>query len=364
MKGLITCLVVFGLCASVSLADKPTLHQGPAQFTLPDTVQRVTPDFQRVGPVVNLKDSQGGIALSKVLAYDCFEPTPPYDFQAPPTDGSYGVNCGIPGQRYWFGFSYDAADYVDDMTVCPGGAGLLSDRSEFLWTWNSPGPADIYIFTTEDFDFSCVGPPYANVYDGVILTWNNLIQGFWYTDVDLTGQGFGWQMPMDGTGGIFHILSVGQSGTAIILAPLASPGLWGTKDPSATPPGTNCSKTSKIMWIDDNGNGSISDGVFDPATECYDMSGSQCPSPLGNCICLYGPCWPAHLRCDANCDGAFDSADIDPFFLGLADPELWEQTYYCCDFNIALDANADGSVDAADIDPFFAGLAIGHCSPQ
>ncbi len=55
---------------------------------------------------------------------------------------------------------------------------------------------------------------------------------------------------------------------------------------------------------------------------------------------------------DMNCDGAFDGADIDPFFLALADPAAYASQYPFCTI-MNGDINGDGSVDGADIDAFF-----------
>ncbi len=60
---------------------------------------------------------------------------------------------------------------------------------------------------------------------------------------------------------------------------------------------------------------------------------------------------------DANCDGMFNGADIDPFFLALGNPRLWEATYPNCDILCVADINDDGFVNGGDIDPFF----LGHC---
>ena len=62
---------------------------------------------------------------------------------------------------------------------------------------------------------------------------------------------------------------------------------------------------------------------------------------------------------DMNCDGAFNGADIDPFFMALADPAKYVARYSYCYLFLA-DMNRDGRVDGADIDPFFACLA-GNC---
>ncbi len=56
---------------------------------------------------------------------------------------------------------------------------------------------------------------------------------------------------------------------------------------------------------------------------------------------------------DANCDGRYNGADIDPFFLALGNPRLWEATYPNCDILCVADINDDGFVNGGDIDPFF-----------
>lgn len=61
-----------------------------------------------------------------------------------------------------------------------------------------------------------------------------------------------------------------------------------------------------------------------------------------------------------NCDGAFDGADIDPFFLALADPNAYATRFPDCDRMLG-DMNGDNSVDGADIDPFFICLGGGQC---
>jgi hypothetical protein len=68
---------------------------------------------------------------------------------------------------------------------------------------------------------------------------------------------------------------------------------------------------------------------------------------------------------DANCDGVFNGADIDAFFLALGDPAQWEQVYGSgglgCDLVETCDINYDLAVNGADIDPFFTALGVGHC---
>ena len=60
---------------------------------------------------------------------------------------------------------------------------------------------------------------------------------------------------------------------------------------------------------------------------------------------------------DANCDGLFNGADIDPFFVAVGQPAVWVATYPNCDILCVADINDDGFVNGGDIDPFF----LGHC---
>ncbi|MCH7592512.1 MAG: hypothetical protein IH989_07020 [Planctomycetes bacterium] len=62
---------------------------------------------------------------------------------------------------------------------------------------------------------------------------------------------------------------------------------------------------------------------------------------------------------DLNCDGAFNGADIDPFFLALGDPAAYAAQFPNCNI-LNGDMNGDGRLDGADIDPFFACLG-GNC---
>ena len=65
-------------------------------------------------------------------------------------------------------------------------------------------------------------------------------------------------------------------------------------------------------------------------------------------------------RGDMTCDGRFNGADIDAFFLALGDPTAWQLAHPGCDI-LSGDMNGDGRVDGADIDPFFQCLGGGNC---
>jgi len=60
-----------------------------------------------------------------------------------------------------------------------------------------------------------------------------------------------------------------------------------------------------------------------------------------------------YLTCDADCDGAVNNFDIDPFVIGLTRGQAaYEQRYPGCRYFCNLDANGDGKVNNFDIDPF------------
>ena len=66
----------------------------------------------------------------------------------------------------------------------------------------------------------------------------------------------------------------------------------------------------------------------------------------------------ATLTGDANCDGAVNTFDIDPFVMALTAPESWQATY-TCGYLAANDCNHDGAVNTFDIDPFVLCLTSG-----
>lgn len=63
---------------------------------------------------------------------------------------------------------------------------------------------------------------------------------------------------------------------------------------------------------------------------------------------------------DMNCDGAFNGADIDPFFIALGDPVSYAGRFPGCDI-LNGDINTDGALNGGDIDPFFRCLGGGSC---
>jgi hypothetical protein len=79
----------------------------------------------------------------------------------------------------------------------------------------------------------------------------------------------------------------------------------------------------------------------------------------------FTPCSPcgAQEKGDANCDGAVNTFDIDPFVMALTLPATWEATYGAgglgCSLICTCDCNNDGAVNTFDIDPFVLELTGG-----
>ena len=62
--------------------------------------------------------------------------------------------------------------------------------------------------------------------------------------------------------------------------------------------------------------------------------------------------YPTQLA-DCNLDGAVNAFDIDPFVLGLSNPQVYYDLF-CVENIVTCDCNDDGLVNAFDIDPFVA----------
>lgn len=74
-------------------------------------------------------------------------------------------------------------------------------------------------------------------------------------------------------------------------------------------------------------------------------------------IAAADPCAGA-LRCDLNCDGSVNNFDIDPFVLGLTDPDAYAAAFPNCSLLCGGDTNGDGVVNNFDIDGFVGCLIV------
>jgi hypothetical protein len=108
-------------------------------------------------------------------------------------------------------------------------------------------------------------------------------------------------------------------------------------------------------WIRVSGAGSAA-GSFQMSLlgpECfYDLTDLDHDGILDECE----SCGPLG---DANCDGAVNGYDIDPFVTALTNPTQWSAAH-ACDFLCANDCNGDGAVNGYDIDPFVTLLTGGR----
>ena len=103
-------------------------------------------------------------------------------------------------------------------------------------------------------------------------------------------------------------------------------------------------------------------GGFTGPYDCEIVTGEN--GNLGIAVTNTGGCYCCDQICgDANCDGLYNGGDIDPFFVALANPGLWEATYPNCDLLCVADINGDGAANGGDINPFFLALGAGRRCP-
>lgn len=116
-----------------------------------------------------------------------------------------------------------------------------------------------------------------------------------------------------------------------------------------------------IDWYTIDGGGAMytSGGGFELSGTIGQPDAGSFASPMtGGGFELVGGFWAvaAAAACpgnpgDANCDGAIDFFDIDPFLMALFDPGTYASTF-CGGSICAVDANCDDSINFFDIDPF------------
>ena len=81
-----------------------------------------------------------------------------------------------------------------------------------------------------------------------------------------------------------------------------------------------------------------------PFNDAHDRDAGAAYFNGGRCVCG-----------DMNCDGLFNGADINPFFLALGDPHTYATIFPFCD-PLNGDMNGDGQLNGGDIDAFFIGI--------
>lgn len=90
--------------------------------------------------------------------------------------------------------------------------------------------------------------------------------------------------------------------------------------------------------------GAITFGLHKPAAQNSLEVSASVPSNPDPCLAI--------ASADANCDGAVNFFDIDPFLVALFDNTAYLANGDWCGNNCATDVNSDGAVNFFDIDPF------------
>lgn len=386
MRKFVALMSLAAICSATALADlpgigkpdsKPQLRAATAaEFVPVKRIARVTADGQ-VGPWIDVENSSGiAQGCGGEMIYDCAEMDMADPAQWAIGCGVYGAPCpgcvGAPSMR-WYYATACMGILVDDMTVKPGWEGGQADRVAYFWNWApeaNGGPIGgesciIALFTTEDVSVDCIAPAMGNTFDGIIYNFGVLPDGagYYWTDTreGLCNSGLWHDLPADGQGGTLMVPTTRFVDlTDYTMATCSQMMMWGTMDPAQVPPGTAPWSQQGEKWNDD----SPKDGILDEIECGYYGWAGYCPDPMGNTIAFAGgvgdPCDP-YLCGDCNCDGLFNGADIDPFFLALGDPAEWQRRYPLCDMVCVADINYDGAVNGADIDAFYTALGVGRC---
>lgn len=241
----------------------------------------------------------------------------------------YGASCNRGAGRYWFGATYRNPFWVNDIQqMFPGTAGTRANAIVPVWANTNPGGVNFImaIFTTEDFDATCAGPPANTIYDGVAFNFGNLPTGVYFARLCITDPTLHLQLPQDGSGGYIG-LYLSSLSPPTLYPGACQPLLWGTK-------AGNPSQQGPIQWDDD----SPTDGQLDPATECFAYNFNVCPRPQGAMMAF----WAAPPSCtpspDLDGNGCVDDADLLTVLFNFGS-----------DGSGGGDANCDGIVDDADL---------------
>jgi hypothetical protein len=337
---------VTGLCGIAALAIAgtalPTLADGsPADKGL--VIEQATP--QRAEPYrvrgvrwvngkvipttewIPYKGGQGGVAIPNAYAFDAYEGVSTVPTDDNPPNGNRYLLSYVPGQ-----FDLKAPNRVCDMVVADGFAGATSEYVDIIFYSKVAGAEFNYaLFTAETIDMECTEPVASDVYDGVEIGFA-AAAGFWYSNVDLTGTGLFWQLPMDGSGAYIIEMNDGLNGNGDPIPANGQTGLWGTGDDEIPPdprPGTQ----DFIEYMDDSTGGvcadtqalNIPNGVIEPECECYTLEfdglPADVPNPLASSLAFGAQggdvCYP-------DCDGD-QVLSIDDFvcfqsFFAFGDP--------------------------------------------
>ncbi len=338
---LASCSLLLSCSVAFAGGDKKAqlqLYTGPIQYAQPlqaCKVRLVNGQVVQVGPWIELSQFSpaGGFPPSPcndggVIAFDNVEFA----------DGTlnigentkYGTACNRGGSRWWLGATYRNPFWVNDIQqMFPGTEGALSNALVPVWanTNTNNNTFIMVIFTAEDFDATCSGPPAGNIYDGVALNFGQLPTGVWVSTICLSA-GSELQLPQDGSGAYIGIYLSDLSTNTLYPEP-CQPLLWGTK-------AGNPSQQGPIQWDDVN----TTDGTLTPPQECFAYNYNTCPTPLGAMMAFWAQpsgCQPNGGDVDGN--GCVDDADLLAVLFAFGSTGS----------GLAEDVNCDETVDDADL---------------
>jgi len=217
-------------------------------------------------------------------------------------NGEFG-DCGDCDECFFFRppqFNYCTSTVVDNFTVASGDEGRPAARIEFAWIQGVEEDFIVALFTAEDFDATCQGPPFGNPLEGVMFLFRDVSgQSGFFTDICLANLGLTLPLPTDGEGAyIFkYMTDDGQGGTK--MSTCNSPIFSGVNIPGQPSEGSQ----GPMAWIDDSdqkegtcectdkdGDGNcdnLPDGKITAPCECQDLSTGECVDPLGVTFAIY-----------------------------------------------------------------------------
>lgn len=242
------------------------------------------------------RQDEVSLARQTANAFDQFEYSFDQDGGIVPNQNTlYGDSCvpplSDPAQRYFLGDGFDCGLVYNDIKTVGSAAGKTSSRAGFSWYARQNARFDnlaVFIATTENWtnqlgSANTPGASGRNDYAGVLFSYGpETGSGIAsYSDVDLSGAGLGWQLPMDGQGGCLAMAGDYDSFGHTFSVGKAQMMLWGLKS------GNPSTSESPECWLDAN----PTNGTFDAADlMVLDFSGTgicQSVSTLGPCVCFF-----------------------------------------------------------------------------
>ncbi|MDQ2985465.1 MAG: M23 family metallopeptidase [Armatimonadota bacterium] len=208
----------------------------------------------------------------------------------------YHPSAGMGNSRLWFGAAYNNPFFCNDLRVVRGQEGRNAKLVNISWAWNmaswAPSVQTCYVlvYTADGFGYSTGSLAFTNPYPAVIIRYDNLPKGIWYSNVDLSTTTLGVRLPNDGMGayGCAFFTRVTPN---YVVSNNAQPLLWGIKV------GNPSYYLDRLQWDDDN----PTNGVLESYRELYSYTNQANLEQIGGVLGLYTTSspsswldWPVH----------------------------------------------------------------------